>query len=134
MKSINPAELLKACKTMDELKQVWTENVDDWKRRKDFDAVVEAKDNAKYRLQWPTTLKNAMLRYNEMVDAFDSESGVSEAIAAIDDGRKLELQMAEMVQRVLDEKWRIDADGLAVMKSYVDWRQNFEQLKFEVAA
>lgn len=126
----NPIERINTCNSIDELKAVWIENIDGWKHRKDFKAISEAKDDAKYRFCWPVTLANAMRRYNEAVDVFDADPGIDEVNRSIGDGEKIELQMAEMVHRLLAEKWPVGEDGFKVLKRYLEWHENAEQIKF----
>ena len=128
-------ELIQSCKTIDELKAVWNrENVDTWKRRKDFNQIFEAKESQKETLTWPVSLQNAMRRYDEAVDAFETAETPEQAITADDDGVTLEQQIAELYFRVINNpaQYRPGADGLAILRVYHDWYGNKEQIKFGV--
>jgi len=128
-------ELIQSCKNIDELKAVWCrDNVDDWKRRKDFNKILEAKEQQKEALTWPVALQNMMRRYDETVDTFETAETPEQAIKADGNGVTIEQQIAELHHRVINNpaKYRIDEKGMAILKVYHDWYNDKEQIKFGV--
>ena len=126
----DPIKQLNGCTTIDDLKTTWSENVESWKHRRDFQFIADAKNEAKCRLSWPATLSDAMQKYDECVESFDGSKTIDEANMACTVGETLELQMAETIHRLLAEKWPVGADGIGVLKRYGEWLDDPLQLKF----
>jgi hypothetical protein len=129
---MTPIDQISDCKTVDELFDLWKANIGRWKSMRDFDKIAEAKDERKFSLTWPVTLENAMRRYNECCDQFDIDTTVEDAIRLIDEGRTLEQQIAELVARVIAEKYPIDATGLRLVNMATTWQNFSGHVKFEL--
>ena len=127
----DPIRRINICKTLDELKTVWTENIDDWKHRLDFKALSRAKDDAKARLSWHQTMADMMLRYNELVDAMETATTRESAEAIVAEGEQIEKDLFNLAKRIIDEKWPINKDGLRFLKIYGIWLNDNNMMKME---
>ena len=129
--NFSPTEQIKACSSIDELKAIWSDNVESWKYRRDFQAITGAKDMAKERLSWPQTMANAMLRYNYLVDAIETAETRIEAETIFAEGEQIEKDLKNLTKRIVDEKWPIDKDGLRFLGIYGKWRNDNKLMKME---
>ena len=100
---MTPQNQITNCKTIDELRNLWQSKVDDWKTRRDFKAIVAAKDKMKFRFTWTADL-------NALMDKYDSNQ-TDETLPEIQ----------SIVETVLSDipSFPIDYEGLMALKKYI---------------